>query len=181
MTYEPPKVDKDSSSSSSLEKSGSESPAMNKRDPDVPDSPPSPPPVNPPQTDLLVPLDQPVPGTWITKEDDYLTINPLLIPHLSSDFFGDPDVVMGSGAIRLTWVDGRTTRKGALSMMTAAESGRHVEMPEVFRIDVKAFRLEPAPSPPGVLTVDGERVKYGPIQAQVHPRLARIMSRKRKS
>jgi len=44
-------------------------------------------------------------------------------------------------------------------------------------IPVLAFRLEPDPSfPPGLLAVDGECVDYGPIQAQILPSVARVMS-----
>ena len=192
VPYEPPNMSEDDSSSTSSEKSRSESPTLNNRaavasnghsdvDEGTDSVPPSsPPPANPPLTDLLMPLDQPVPPIWITKEEDYLAFNPTMISHMSSDFFVDPDFTMGTGTFRLFWISGSTTRKGALNIMSTAGSGTHINLPEVFRLDVKAFRLEPL-SPPGILTVDGEKIPYGPIQAQVHPRLARLMSRKRKS
>lgn len=138
------------------------------------------PPANLPPTDLLVPLDQPVPDTWTTKEDNFLSINPIMIPYLSSDFFGDRELSIGSGSIRIMWIDGNITRRRVFNMMTSAESGKHTELDEVYRIDVKAFRLEPL-SPPGIMTVDGEVVPYGTMQAQVHPQLARVMTRRRKS
>lgn len=138
------------------------------------------PPADLPPADLLVPLDQPVPDTWIAKENDFLSISPIMVPYLSSDFFGDRELAIGSGNIRLMWVDGSITRRRVLNMMTAAGTGKHTELDEVYRIDVKAFRLEPL-SPPGIMTVDGEVVPYGTMQAQVHPQLARVMSRRRKS
>lgn len=136
--------------------------------------------VNLPPTDLLVPLDKPLPDTWTTKEDDYLSVTPLMVPYMSSDFFGDRELAIGTGNIHLMWVDGNITRRRVLSMVTSAETGKHTELDEVYRIDVKAFRLEPL-SPPGIMTVDGETVHYGTMQAQVHPQLARVMSRRRKS
>lgn len=137
-------------------------------------------PTNLPPTDLLVPLDRPVPDTWKTKEGDFLSVSPIMIPCLSSDFLGDRELSIGSGNIRVMWVDGSITRRGVLSMLTSAESGKHTRMDEVYRIDSKAFRLEPITTP-GIMTVDGEAVHYGPMQAQVHPQLARLMSRRRKS
>jgi hypothetical protein len=44
-----------------------------------------------------------------------------------------------------------------------------------------AFRLEPDPnSPPGIMTVDGESIDYGALQAQVLPSMARVMSIRRR-
>ena len=138
------------------------------------------PPSNLPPTDLLVPLDQTLPDTWVTKEDRFLCINPMMVAYMSSDFFGDREIVMGTGNIRLMWVDGNITRKCVYNVMTSAGTGKHTEMDEVYRVDVKAFRLEPL-SPPGLMTVDGEVVHYGTMQAQVHPQMARVMSRRRKT
>ena len=38
----------------------------------------------------------------------------------------------------------------------------------VLRKDVMAFRFEPHTAP-GMLTIDGEEVYYGPLQCQIHP------------
>lgn len=43
-------------------------------------------------------------------------------------------------------------------------------------IPVKAFRIEPAEGQVGYLTVDGEAVDYGPLQAEVFHSLANVMS-----
>lgn len=190
VPYEAPTREEDSSSTNS-EKSDSESPSLGRsaaavnnvpsEDNDCTDSVPasSPPPTVPPKADLLVPLDQPLPPTWTTKEDDFLAFNPAMISHLSSENFIDRNFSMGTGKFRLLWMDGSTTRANALNIMASSGSGNHVNLPKVFTKDVRAFRLEPL-SPPGMLTVDGEKMPYGPMQAQVHPRLARLMSRKRK-
>ena len=67
---------------------------------------------------------------------------------------------------------------GMIQMMMSLESGLRIsDHGDTKIIPVLAFRLEPDPSfPPGLLTVDGECVEYGPIQAQVLPSLARVMS-----
>lgn len=43
-------------------------------------------------------------------------------------------------------------------------------------IPVKAFRIEPAEDSGGYLTVDGEKVDYGPLQAEIFPSLASVMT-----
>lgn len=84
--------------------------------------------------------------------------------------------------------------------MLALESGEHVKSPHVDMLPVKAFRLEPqteetpdrqqqesrsasTASPakarkPSRVTVDGELVGPGPIQARVVPRAANFFVKK---
>ena len=130
-----------------------------------------------PRPDLLPEITEDVPDNWKTIEGDFLTVSPLMIPHLSSNFFGDPSMSIGTGKIRIMYVR-RMSRLGLLSMLTKAEKGTHLERPEVEIVDVKAFRLEPQ-TEEGIMTVDGEVVKYGPMQAQVHQHLARVFCCKR--
>ena len=101
-----------------------------------------------------------------------------MIPHMAHNFFGDPEISIGEGKIRIVICDGNIKRLGMLGMLTKADTGGHMEIDGVLRRDVKAFRLEPFTSP-GMLTIDGEEVYYGPIQCQIHPSLARVMCRKR--
>ena len=133
-----------------------------------------------PPTDLLVPLEQPLPDTWVTNEADYLGIIPIMITHLSRSSFGDANFEIGSGKIRLMWIDGSISRSGALKLFSGTDTGKHVDMAEVKVIDVRAFRIDPI-TPNGTITVDGEKVRYGPIQAQIHPHMATVMSRKRRT
>lgn len=133
-----------------------------------------------PVLDLLVPLDQSVPDSWVTMEADFLSFSNLMIPLISRTFFGDPNLKIGSGKLRLVWIDGAITRGRVLRLMNTMETGTHLQMEEMSRIDVKAFRLEPL-SPPGIMTVDGERMPYGPMQCQIHPNMACTFSRRRKT
>ena len=67
---------------------------------------------------------------------------------------------------------------GMIQMLTSLNSGLQIgDNGNTQVVPVLAFRLEPDPScAPGLLTVDGECIDYGPIQAQVLPSLARVMS-----
>ena len=132
-----------------------------------------------PKADLLPPLSEPVPGNWESLEREFIGIALLLIPHMARNFFGDPEVCIGTGKIRLVICGEQITRLGIFGLMTKSDvSGQHLEIDGILRKDVTAFRLEPY-TIPGMLTVDGEEVHYGPIQVQVHHALARIMCRKR--
>ena len=70
-----------------------------------------------------------------------------------------------------------------IQMMMSLESGLRIsDHGDTMSVPVLAFRLEPDPAlPAGLLTVDGECVDYGPIQAQVLPSMARVMSLRRSS
>jgi len=131
-----------------------------------------------PLTNLLVPLDSPVPETWVTVEDDYININFLTVPCLSRTFFGDPNVKLGSGKMHIVTIAGTSTRRDVLQIVKKSEKGTQIEMDQIKVVEALAFRLEPLTD--GILVVDGEQVSYGPIQGQVHPRLFSVMSRKRK-
>lgn len=54
-------------------------------------------------------------------------------------------------------------------------SGTHVMCAGVDMIPVKAFRIEPMEGTNGHITVDGEEVDYGPLQAEIFPSLATVM------
>jgi len=55
------------------------------------------------------------------------------------------------------------------------DSGGHVDLPGVEMIPVKAFRIEPEPNDRGHMTLDGEEVEYGPIQAEILPSFVNIV------
>lgn len=42
-------------------------------------------------------------------------------------------------------------------------------------IPVRAFRIEPAEDTNGLMTVDGEKVDYGPLQGEIFNSLANVM------
>ena len=55
--------------------------------------------------------------------------------------------------------------------------GSHLDVPGVQTIPVTDLRIEPSPLPIGFMTIDGEKVKYGPIHASVMPSKAKILVR----
>ena len=125
---------------------------------------------------LSVSLSEPVPSNWETLETEFIGIVPTMVPCMAHGFYGDPSLPIGSGNIRILVLENALTRMGLFGMLTGAESGKHIGMDGLQVIDVKAYRLEPLTAP-GMLTLDGEQIFYGPHQVQVHPGLARIMCR----
>ena len=67
---------------------------------------------------------------------------------------------------------------GMIKLLISLENGLHIADPTFTgTATALAFRLEPdLSSPAGILTVDGESIKYGAVQGQVLPSVARVMS-----
>lgn len=126
-------------------------------------------PLNLPKDDLLPPLDQPLPTRdWVTIEGDFVLVLALYQTHLGADLYAAPQARFDDGLIHLTFVRAGISRATLLRLFFAMERGTHhsVSSPYVSHVTCKAFRLQPL-STRGTLTVDGELVPYGPLQAQV--------------
>lgn len=134
-------------------------------------------PSNLPKDDLLPPLDQPLPTRdWVTIEGDFVLVLALYQSHLGADLHAAPQAKFDDGLIHLTFVRAGISRATLLRLFFAMERGTHhsVSSPYVSHVSCRAFRLQPLSSR-GTLTVDGELVPYGPLQAQVHPSMSRLI------
>ncbi|XP_069038760.1 sphingosine kinase 2 isoform X2 [Lepisosteus oculatus] len=126
---------------------------------------------------LLPPLDQPLPARdWVTVEGDFVLVLALYQTHLGADLLAAPQARFDDGLIHLTFVRAGVSRATLLRLFLAMERGAHlgIASPYVCHTPARAFRLLPL-SPRGTLTVDGELVPYGPLQAQIHPSMARLI------
>ncbi|KAJ8005085.1 hypothetical protein DPEC_G00142990 [Dallia pectoralis] len=126
---------------------------------------------------LLPPLDQPLPTQdWVTIEGDFVLVLAIYQSHLGADLHAAPQARFDDGLIHLTFVRAGISRATLLRLFLAMERGAHLSLssPYVSHVPARAFRLQPL-SPRGTLTVDGELVPYGPLQAQVHPSMSRLI------
>ena len=134
---------------------------------------------NGPEAELLPSFSSPVPSNWKTINQDFVTAVVMLVPHMGRDMFGDPNLSIGTSAFSIVILDGTMTRMDMVTMFTQSDTGGHVALESCSVISAKAIRLEPL-TPKGIITIDGEVIPYGPIQCQLHPRLARVLCRKRR-
>ncbi|MCI4395265.1 hypothetical protein PGIGA_G00178510 [Pangasianodon gigas] len=126
---------------------------------------------------LLSPIGDPVPTDWtIEKEQDFVLVLATCHSHLAEELMVSPDAQPDDGHLHLLYVTAGISRPALLRLFLAMEKGTHLtcECPHLIYRRVRALRLEPI-TKPGVITVDGEQVEYGPIQAQVHKGCARII------
>uniref|UniRef100_A0A3Q3DHE1 sphingosine kinase n=1 Tax=Hippocampus comes TaxID=109280 RepID=A0A3Q3DHE1_HIPCM len=132
---------------------------------------------HPPPDSLLPGLDQPVPESWtVVKTEDFVLVLAIYQSHLAEDLWAVPGAAADDGIIHLFYVTGGISRPALLRLFLAMEKGAHLACgcPHLVYEKVRALRLEPI-SRQGVITVDGETVEYGPVQAQIHPGLARLI------
>lgn len=131
-----------------------------------------------PPDSLLLPLDQPPPSDWVVvQEEDFVLMLAMYQSHLAEDLLAAPGATSDDGVIHLFYVRAGISRGALLKLFLAMEKGAHVatNCQHLVYTKVRALRLEPY-SPKGIITVDGEVVEYGPLQAEVHRGLARLIT-----
>lgn len=131
-----------------------------------------------PRDTLLRPLDQPVPRDWVVvQEEDFVLMLAMYQSHLAEDLLAAPDSTVDDGLIHLFYVKAGISRAALLRLFLAMEKGAHMatNCQHLVHMKVRALRLEPF-SPKGIITLDGEVVEYGPVQAEIHQGLARLIT-----
>lgn len=133
--------------------------------------------VNTPWTDLP-PLSSAVPTDWVTVEADFVLVIAVYLTHIAKDMIVAPSSRLNDGVIYLMLVRAPVSRTRLIRLYSAMQDGTAVNDPTAEVLRVRACRLEPMSGGhrQGVLMVDGEQVDYGPIQAQVMPSMARVMT-----
>lgn len=129
-------------------------------------------------------LTAPVPDTWTVETGEFIMVHAAYQTHIASDCFFAPTSQLNDGIIWLCIIRGGASRQDLLKFLLGLSSGTHVSSTQnqyIQMIPVTAFRIEPQVDGTsevnhGHFTVDGERVEYGPIQAEVIPGLARVMA-----
>jgi len=127
-----------------------------------------------PQT--LPALRSAVPPDWVTVEDDFVLVLAIYHTHLAQDMLVAPSARLSDGVIHLSMVRAPISRVRLVKLFNAMQDGTVSDDPNVETVHVSAFRLEPLGRQQGAMNVDGEAVDPGPIQAQVLPSMARVMS-----
>ena len=130
---------------------------------------------------LLPPLSEPVPSDWKVLEGEFVGIVITYMSHLSQDVISWPNREFDEGCLSIQFTDGASTRKNLLALMEAFNDGSHIEKELVQVRYCRALRLEPY-SDTGILTIDGEKIEYGTVQAEVIPNLkGRILTPPRRT
>ncbi|XP_076619563.1 sphingosine kinase 2 isoform X1 [Colletes latitarsis] len=115
-------------------------------------------------------------SSWTQIQGEFVMVHAAYQSHLGQDYFFAPRAKLADGLIWLIIVKAGITRASLLQFLLGLSSGTHLTRSGIDMIPVKAFRIEPEEGVNGHITVDGERVDYGPLQAEIYPSLASVMS-----
>ncbi|KND87520.1 Sphingoid long chain base kinase 5 [Tolypocladium ophioglossoides CBS 100239] len=95
-----------------------------------------------------------------------------------------PDLNFFSAAVAADGCMDLVTMNGDLSPITATktlmsvESGKFFDSPHVSYKKISAYRIIPRNQEDGYISIDGERIPFGPFQAEVHRGLGRVISKR---
>ncbi|KOC70276.1 Sphingosine kinase 2 [Habropoda laboriosa] len=117
-----------------------------------------------------------VSSSWTQIQGEFVMVHAAYQSHLGQDYFFAPRAKLADGIIWLVIVKAGITRANLLQFLLGLNNGTHLTRSGIDMIPVKAFRIEPEEGANGYITVDGERVDYGPLQAEIFPSLASVMS-----
>uniref|UniRef100_A0A1A9WZ90 sphingosine kinase n=1 Tax=Glossina brevipalpis TaxID=37001 RepID=A0A1A9WZ90_9MUSC len=122
-------------------------------------------------------LNSSLPESWNTIEGEFIMVHAAYTTHLAADCLFAPDSQLNDGIIYLVIIRTGISRVQLLNFLLNMSSGTHlIEAPtsHIQVLRVTAFRIEPQDSD-GIITVDGERMEYGSIQAEIFPGLIKVM------
>ena len=123
------------------------------------------------------PLDSDI---WVTEEGTYLGAVVTNVPYLATDFCIAPHTQIDDNQLCLIIFRGYMTRANLLKAIMKMEKGRHIGIPGIDMIPVKAVRIESMDKnkeSEGKLTVDGELIESGIIQCHIMKNSAKIYSK----
>lgn len=124
---------------------------------------------------LLPEFSETLPHDWETIEDNFTVVYACYQSHISSDATLAPNATPNDGIIWLLLVRGNATKANVLKFLLGLD-GSHLSIPGVELIPVDAMRVIPRTAK-GTLTVDGEVIPWGPIQANMLAGKGKILTR----
>merc|ERR1712227_1162614 len=85
---------------------------------------------------------------------------------IAYDVNSNPGKGLGDGCFEIMMIRKPIQRYRLLSVFLGIENGEHIGAEEIEFLKVKAYRLEPLGNQ-GIYSMDGEVIKYGPIQSSI--------------
>ena len=88
--------------------------------------------------------------------------------YMATDVNYFPAAFPTDGLMDLVITNGDMSRVSAIKLLPAVDDGSFYRWPMVSYRKITAFGIIPKNQPDGYTTIDGERVRYGLSQAEIH-------------
>lgn len=117
-----------------------------------------------------------LPAHWVREEGEFIMVHVSYQSYIGEDFLFAPRSRISDGVMWMLIIKAGISRSQLLSFLLGISNGAHAETDSEYikMVPVSAFRIIPEGTA-GILTVDGEVVEYGPIQAEIFPNLVNLM------
>jgi len=125
--------------------------------------------------DIGQPLSSGGGGGWVTETGRYFVVYAINLPLLDPATLLSPDSRTNDGVIWLVMVRDTMPRKEMIQWFLDTENAGHIGKTGVELVPVRAFRIEPI-RPRGYLSIDAESFKFGPVQGQILPGKAKLLT-----
>ena len=118
---------------------------------------------------------------WTLDEDDFVMIQSVVKPWLaeSLNMAGRHFESLSDGVFWLFLVRKGISRRHLFSWMCTTERGSLTDYPYVTAVPVTSVVIEPSRSCSGYMTVDGENVEFGRLEAEILPGHGNVMASSR--
>lgn len=95
--------------------------------------------------------------------------------YASHDLYNNPGAGLTNGKFTIFVMRAAMSRVNIARFFLLAETGEHLDTPQLETYKATAYRLEPQ-TERGLYSLDGEVIPYGPVQANIEAGFARIIS-----
>ncbi|KAF2002942.1 sphingoid long chain base kinase-like protein [Amniculicola lignicola CBS 123094] len=123
-------------------------------------------------------VNDPVPSDWeIIPHDKLGSLYAGNMAYMSPDANFFPASLPNDGCLDLIRLDGDINRQTAITAMLSIEHNKFFDIPHVNYTKVSAYRIIPKNQVTGYISIDGEKIPFGPFQAEVHAGLGTALSK----
>ncbi|KAH7144075.1 ATP-NAD kinase-like domain-containing protein [Dactylonectria macrodidyma] len=139
---------------------------------------------NPKPTDSGLPKlkygtsEDPLPEGWeLVSYDNIGTFYVGNMAYMSPDANFFTASLIADGCMDFVTIDGNLPPLTALKVLLDVEAGKSFDNPHVTYKKITAYRIIPRNQDDGYISIDGEKLPFGPFQAEIHPGLGRVISK----
>lgn len=122
-------------------------------------------------------LTAPVPSDWTIETGEFIMVHAAYQSHIAMGCQFAPLSQLNDGIIWMLVIRAGASRQEIFKFLIGMSSGTHIPTTPnqyIEMIPVTAFRIEPSGTQ-GYFTVDGERIEYGPIQAEIFSECVNVL------